>query len=538
MTREGDSDNAFFSTDLEPEEIQRILTRLAHNLAFRQVLADQGDGSGASRLPPLPELPPPADLEVHLAELRSLLASLRGQPPRRLSGLLGYLLNLPFRLFGRKQMWFDAEVLAIAQELVRLAHHLAAQSRTLTAWGAQLLEVTRARHQLELLDEQFQASRGEVTHLVEEHRALKANVSDVLDQLRAVNERQQGVAEWLHNITAWQRQREENEAGTAEWLRSLTENQKTANAQLAEVDGKLKGTQQWLRTLAEKVQQIEVSSPARSSAATGTITPQLQRSPTRAVRRFEWQAGVTFYMIAFTFRSGSNALCEYLAVNGLGQPTEYFKIPFGEANRHHYEALGVAPDDFQGYLVKLVDKCSPNGIFGCKLAWHQKNALLAQLREQFAGVEEIEDVFPDTQWFFLRRRDRLAQAVSRWRAQRSGQWLSGQPVTGELYPAYDYEALLESFKTIIAQEQLWQDYFERRQLRPQEVWYEDLCLDPQRVVYELACSIQAAAGVELIKDMAEVKLISSCAVQRDEYSEEIKALFTRDLYRIGVDHPD
>jgi len=163
---------------------------------------------------------------------------------------------------------------------------------------------------------------------------------------------------------------------------------------------------------------------------------------------------------------------------------------------------------------------------------------LALAREQFAGVEEIEDIFPDNQWFLLRRRDRIAQAISLWRAQQSGQWLSDAPASGVLRPAYDYKALLECFKTIIAEEQLWMDYFERRQLRPLEVWYEELCLDPQRVVYELARSIQAAAGVELIKDVAEVKLIGSCAVQRDEYSEEIKALFTRDLYRIGVDRPD
>ena len=538
MTHEGDADNAFFNTDVEPEEIQRILTRLAHNLAFRQVLADQRDGPGAGGLPTLPELPSPADIEAHLTELRSLLASLRGQPPRRLTGFLGYLLNLPFRLFGRKQMWFDAEVLAVAQELTRLVHSLAAQSRTLTAWGAQLIELTRAQRQLEELAEQVQVSRREMAHLAEEHQALRASVSDVFDQLRVINERQQSVAEWLHNISNWQKQREANEVGAAEWLRNLTERQKTANARLAEVSGELKGTQQWVRTLAEKVQGIEAPSPARPISDVGANATQMERSPARTLRRFEWQAGVTFYAIAFIFRSGSNALCEYLTVNGLGQPTEYFKIPFGEANRHHYEAMGIAPDDFRSFLTELVSQRSPNGIFGCKLAWHQKNALLAQARECFEGVEEIEDIFPDIWWFFLRRRDRIAQAVSRWRAQQSGQWLSGEPVTGELYPAYDYEGLLECFRNIVAQEQLWKDYFERRQLRPQEVWYEDLCLDPQRVVFDLARSIQAAAGVELIRDMAEVKLISSCAVQRDEYSEEIKALFTRDLYRIGVDHPD
>src|SRR4051794_22404398 len=90
---------------------------------------------------------------------------------------------------------------------------------------------------------------------------------------------------------------------------------------------------------------------------------------------------VTCYALAFSVRSGSNVLSDYLALNGMGAPTEYFQYPFGVVNKWLYDELGVPPDDFGGMLGRLVTVKSKQGMFGFKVSWDQKNALLAALRQ-------------------------------------------------------------------------------------------------------------------------------------------------------------
>ncbi len=93
-----------------------------------------------------------------------------------------------------------------------------------------------------------------------------------------------------------------------------------------------------------------------------------------------------YYMIAFTLRSGSNLLCDYLSVNGAGVPTEYFQYPYGIANRGHYDQLSVPLDDFKSYLARLLAQRSQNNFFGVKLTWDQKNVLREELHRHFGAV--------------------------------------------------------------------------------------------------------------------------------------------------------
>jgi LPS sulfotransferase NodH len=42
-------------------------------------------------------------------------------------------------------------------------------------------------------------------------------------------------------------------------------------------------------------------------------------------------AGFTIYFVSFTFRTGTNLLCDYLSANGLGFPAECFQCPYDES---------------------------------------------------------------------------------------------------------------------------------------------------------------------------------------------------------------
>ncbi len=240
----------------------------------------------------------------------------------------------------------------------------------------------------------------------------------------------------------------------------------------------------------------------------------------------------TNYLIAFTVRSGSTLLCDYLSANGLGQPMEYFQHPFGVANRWAYDLTGAQPDDFAGYLRGLPVTCGRHGIFGAKIAWDHKNVLLDECRRHGLPAADVADLFPGVRWLHLKRRNRAAQAVSAWRAVASGRWHSVDPDSARPAPAYDYFGVFRFFFSILVEEQLWEHYFGRGGVVPLTLYYEDLVDDPQRVLAQAASHILGAAsppgGVGAFS--LETRLIPL----RDAYSAGLESRFLDDLYRIGV----
>jgi trehalose 2-sulfotransferase len=244
--------------------------------------------------------------------------------------------------------------------------------------------------------------------------------------------------------------------------------------------------------------------------------------------------GNMFYIIAFTLRSGSNLLCDYLFASGLGQPTEYFQYPYGVANRGHYTQLDVPSDDFKLYFSRLLTHRALNGYFGVKLTWDQKNVLLEEARQHFGEICGLSDLFPDTKWIYLRRRDKVAQALSLWRAIKSGQWFSSAEVTGDLYPEYDFFKIFSLFFTLLVEEYLWDEYFHSEHVEPAMIFYEDLISNPQAILADLMEFLRGANGLASISNEANIQIIQNLSIQRDQYSEEIRAQFVEDLDHLGV----
>ncbi len=237
------------------------------------------------------------------------------------------------------------------------------------------------------------------------------------------------------------------------------------------------------------------------------------------------------YMIAFTLRSGSNLLCDYLTANGFGQPTEYFQYPFGVANKLHYDDLGVDVGDFGGFIRNLILKKSNQGIFGAKLTWDHKNALFAKIIDDFRDDRYFLDFFLNSKWIYLRRKDRLAQAVSLWRAHKSGKWLSTSAVTGDDRPVYDFCGILHRLQSILTEEYLWSDYFLRHDISPLQIFYEDFIENPRQTILDV---MRYVLGNDAVQEGVEVRCSSSLTVQRDSYSDELRSCLVRDLYALGV----
>lgn len=242
------------------------------------------------------------------------------------------------------------------------------------------------------------------------------------------------------------------------------------------------------------------------------------------------------YFVAFTARSGSNLLCEYLRANGLGEPTEYFQHPFGRANRVWYDTVGADPDDFLKFAWRILERQTANGLFGSKLSWTHRNVLADVVRAYAGGAADpLDGAFADPTWVRVRRRDVVAQAVSLWRARRSGEWLrpaGGAAVTDR--PAYSYVQIVRCLEPLLAEELFWDEYFRGRGVEPLTVYYEDLIAAPADTAFAVIDALQTRAGVRLVGSPADVRLLSTIDRQGDAYNDEVRARVLADTTRLDV----
>ena len=206
------------------------------------------------------------------------------------------------------------------------------------------------------------------------------------------------------------------------------------------------------------------------------------------------------YLICTTPRSGSTLLCRYLAATGCaGTPQEYL---LEAALPGLFEKRGVS--DFPTYFEALLAaETTPNGVFGAKLmgAPDVFAAALARLRElpglgaeDLAPWELVGSAFPKLQYVWLTRRDRQRQAISFYRALRSGVWQSTKAGAGAApAPELDLGAVDDCLSDLVAWDAAWEDYFAAAGARPVTLVYEDLVRDPGASVRGLL----AALGIEL-----------------------------------------
>jgi LPS sulfotransferase NodH len=184
----------------------------------------------------------------------------------------------------------------------------------------------------------------------------------------------------------------------------------------------------------------------------------------------------------------------------MGDPQEWYKKNVNS----RYRALskyGLA------YLQCLADDtATANGVFGAnvKLGCLGRFGVIAQwpaVRKQFSP-----------QMIWLRRRDKLRQAISRYRAKQTDEW--SKPITAPLSypPQFDAAEIWRNYDLLVAWDTGWERTFRRLAVCPREVWYEEILADPQ-------------AAVDAICRLVDVKAprvdVGRCplAVQRDEVTE-------------------
>src|ERR1700677_1589135 len=188
-----------------------------------------------------------------------------------------------------------------------------------------------------------------------------------------------------------------------------------------------------------------------------------------------WRVEGISYLVCATQRSGSTLLCELLrATDVAGAPDEYFErlretgLPrhphqyFAEpsvqdiAKRLPPTVLGhpEQPGEFEHWFRYVLQRGTTlNGVFGAKMMWNYLDEFKLRMAElpglsHLSFNEQLKAVFPGLQVIFMRRRDKVAQAVSLWKAIQTQQWRTEsesdvEQVETDEVPGvtYDYRAI-------------------------------------------------------------------------------------------------
>lgn len=219
------------------------------------------------------------------------------------------------------------------------------------------------------------------------------------------------------------------------------------------------------------------------------------------------------YLICSTQRSGSSFLCHLLKGTGiLGKPTELFgKKGACEKVASKHGIKGNAAD-----VARFVEKkwrSHPTGVFGLKMHYHQYMSFLEQ--------EELSGIIGNFDYIYIDRKDVVAQAVSLYRARRTGAWSSQHESNKDFL--YDYDGIKDALYFLCKEKALWESFFASIDQKPLRIMYEDLEHDPDSEINRVVEFL----GVSSF-ERAEKKEGLYLEKQRDELSDEYKVRFIAD----------
>jgi len=221
------------------------------------------------------------------------------------------------------------------------------------------------------------------------------------------------------------------------------------------------------------------------------------------------------YVICTAPRSGSTMLCSLLAATGVaGKPASYFHEP---SVAEWLEDLGLSADpaaEARAQVATAFEAALRAGrgggaMFGLRLQGHSLGFFRSQLAvlhpEAATDVARLRRAFGVIRFIYLRRADKLDQAVSYLKAEQTGLWHVA-PDGSELErlaphrePAYDREKIAGTVATMEGYDRAWEDWFANEGIAPLRIAYDELSADPsdvlRRVLADLGLDPAAAEGV-------------------------------------------
>jgi LPS sulfotransferase NodH len=231
------------------------------------------------------------------------------------------------------------------------------------------------------------------------------------------------------------------------------------------------------------------------------------------------------YLICTVQRAGSWLLCHALQdTRVLGVPAEYFHPGDEPSWRWNWST----PTE-DGFLRALRERpATANGVWGSKMMWNYFGDAVARLRAwprlqlapETSGPDVLAAAFPGLRYVWLRRDDKLRQAISWWRASVTGQYALAEGEQPVPPPLFDHGAIDRLLRYAEQCEAGWQDWFAAHAITPFEIVYEDMTHDLDATVREVAAFLGVALPGGLTPARPRLRR------QADQHTERLVDLFT------------
>lgn len=188
------------------------------------------------------------------------------------------------------------------------------------------------------------------------------------------------------------------------------------------------------------------------------------------------------YALCSVARSGAHLLTSGLRATQLaGRPMQYFNDQLA----HRYAArYGLdATHHFAHYVRSIVRlTTTPNAVFGFRMESWDLEKFVSRLREsgEFGSPDADElkllrTAFPRLRCIQLTREDKLRQAISKARAMQTDLWVPDPEKNALSEPRFDPELIAHCLLSARRSEQMWTEFFQRNEIEPLTITYEDLC---------------------------------------------------------------
>lgn len=236
-------------------------------------------------------------------------------------------------------------------------------------------------------------------------------------------------------------------------------------------------------------------------------------------------------------RSGSSFLSTLMrSTNRLGFTAEYLNLdavaPLASHISRRPPGCGPLPTVVKDYhlgslteFLRHIIACSssPNGIFSLKGDLYQYVPLLRRglLRR---GLQKAT-------FIYITREDVLAQAVSAFRALRTGSWSVLQPARAQA--EFDAEGILEQLQRIVRMMAQWETLFALLDVHPLRLTYEQISAQPAEAVHRVA----AALGVSLGPGPLESPLRQQRDATSAEWAQRIRTAAAHYIKTLSAQRP-
>ena len=236
------------------------------------------------------------------------------------------------------------------------------------------------------------------------------------------------------------------------------------------------------------------------------------------------------YLVCATHRSGSNLLCQALWHTELcGYPQEFFSPTRAPKIAEEYSLKADPDSDYPGYVAELVGKrVSSNGVFGTKIMWSHLEPFLSRLRQDSTSdADLLARIFPNIRYLWIRRDDKLRQAISMWKAKQTKVYNSLQRKGASLpdgEPEYDFHEIKKIMQRFEDEDAAWEKFFTENSIAPVEIHYEDFADHHEERTLEILRELAIEVGEQFtVKPITYRRLADSINEKwRERYLHEKK----------------